>query len=169
MLACCPTGSLINHRLHCDSSSQTAIAALHPQGMLVFKRTHAASSTLHARMGICSCSQGKYCCCWRHLRGGHSAYSVFLGHASCLQFERFCRPYYTAGFNAYELVEAAMVSRRAETVGECQHVEQCRTHQMQRNSSSAASSVGWLRGAGGTQRRTSCSLVLQCAGSNQTQ
>lgn len=34
-----------------------------------------------------------------------------------LQFERFCRPYYTAGFNAYELVEAAMVSRRAETVG----------------------------------------------------
>lgn len=35
-----------------------------------------------------------------------------------LQFERFCRPYYTAGFNAYELVEAAMVSRRAETVGE---------------------------------------------------
>jgi hypothetical protein len=32
------------------------------------------------------------------------------------QFERFCRPYYTAGFNAYELVEAAMVSRRAETV-----------------------------------------------------
>eukprot|EP00879_Flechtneria_rotunda_P001870 GHRR01002041.1.p1 GENE.GHRR01002041.1~~GHRR01002041.1.p1 ORF type:complete len:609 (+),score=135.21 GHRR01002041.1:246-2072(+) len=33
-------------------------------------------------------------------------------------FERFCRPYYTAGFNAYELVEAAMVSRRAETVGD---------------------------------------------------
>jgi hypothetical protein len=35
-----------------------------------------------------------------------------------LQFERFCRPYFTAGFNAYELVEAAMVSKRAETVGE---------------------------------------------------
>ncbi|GBF87864.1 mannan endo-1,4-beta-mannosidase [Raphidocelis subcapitata] len=33
-------------------------------------------------------------------------------------FERFCRPYYTAGFNAYELVEAAMVSKRAETVGD---------------------------------------------------
>jgi hypothetical protein len=33
------------------------------------------------------------------------------------QFERFCRPYYTAGFNAYELVEASMVSKRAETVG----------------------------------------------------
>lgn len=32
------------------------------------------------------------------------------------KFERFCRPYYTAGFNAYELVEASMVSRRAETV-----------------------------------------------------
>ncbi|KIZ05300.1 hypothetical protein MNEG_2660 [Monoraphidium neglectum] len=31
-------------------------------------------------------------------------------------FERFCRPYYTAGFNAYELVEASMVSKRAETV-----------------------------------------------------
>lgn len=41
-----------------------------------------------------------------------------LSPASLLpQFERFCRPYYTAGFNAYELVEAAMVSRRAETVG----------------------------------------------------
>ena len=34
------------------------------------------------------------------------------------QFERFCRPYFTAGFNAYELVEAAMVSKRAETTGE---------------------------------------------------
>lgn len=33
-------------------------------------------------------------------------------------FERYCRPYYTAGFNAYELVEAAMVSRRAETTGD---------------------------------------------------
>lgn len=32
-------------------------------------------------------------------------------------FERFCRPYFTAGFNAYELVEASMVSKRAETVG----------------------------------------------------
>eukprot|EP00877_Chromochloris_zofingiensis_P009295 jgi/Chrzof1/4619/Cz14g20070.t1 len=32
-------------------------------------------------------------------------------------FERFCRPYYTAGFNAYELVEAAMVSARASTTG----------------------------------------------------
>lgn len=35
-----------------------------------------------------------------------------------LQFERFCRPYYSSGFNAYELVETAMVSKRAETVGE---------------------------------------------------
>jgi hypothetical protein len=34
-----------------------------------------------------------------------------------LQFERFCRPYYATGFNAYELVETAMVSKRAETIG----------------------------------------------------
>ncbi len=36
-----------------------------------------------------------------------------------MQFEHFCRPYYAAGFTAYELVQAAMVSRRAKTVGEC--------------------------------------------------
>jgi hypothetical protein len=29
-----------------------------------------------------------------------------------LQFERFCRPYYMAGFNAPELVQIAMISRR---------------------------------------------------------
>lgn len=44
--------------------------------------------------------------------------TVRVSSFCCLQFERFCRPYYTAGFNAYELVEAAMVSKRAETVGE---------------------------------------------------
>lgn len=50
----------------------------------------------------------------------HPTHPCLLPPCCCLlQFERFCRPYYTAGFNAYELVEAAMVSRRAETVGEC--------------------------------------------------
>jgi len=33
-------------------------------------------------------------------------------------FERFCRPYYATGFNAYELVETSMVSKRAETIGD---------------------------------------------------
>jgi len=31
-------------------------------------------------------------------------------------FERFCRPYYTAGFNAYDLVESAMVAGTDATI-----------------------------------------------------